>query len=184
MSIDLRRDPLTWRTDRFALRPLAAADAAELLAHLGDPEVTAYMDIAPLGSADEALDVIAWAQERRAADVGVRWSIRPAGGGALLGTCGFNLIQRERACQGEIAYDVSRGHWGRRVMDEVMPPLLAFGFEALTLRRITALVTDGNTPSCRLLERHGFQREGLLRDNGFWKGRYWDQFLYARIAVH
>jgi [ribosomal protein S5]-alanine N-acetyltransferase len=67
-------------------------------------------------------------------------------------------------------------------MDEVLPDLLSFGFDGLALRRITALVTDGNAPSCRLLERHGFRREGLLRDHGYWKDRYWSQVLYARLS--
>jgi ribosomal-protein-alanine N-acetyltransferase len=67
-------------------------------------------------------------------------------------------------------------------MDEILPELLTFGFDGLGLRRITALVTDGNAPSCRLLQRHEFEREGLLRDHGFWKGRFWDQILYARLA--
>ena len=26
------------------------------------------------------------------------------------------------------------------------------------------------------------EREGLLRDYGFWKDRFWDQLLYARTA--
>lgn len=182
-AIDLVRDPLAWRTERFALRPLEDADASDLLRHLGDPAVVAFMDTAPLAELDEALAVVRWAQERRADDAGVRWSIRPRDGGALVGTCGFNLVQRERGRRGEIAYDVGRAHWGQGVMDEIMPHLLTFGFEGLALRRIEALVADGNDPSRRLLERHGFAREGLLRDHGFWKDRYWDQLVYARFAA-
>jgi RimJ/RimL family protein N-acetyltransferase len=182
-AIDLVRDPLAWRTERFALRPLEDADAADVLRHLGDPKVVAFMDTPPLADLGEALAVVRWAQERRADDAGVRWSIRPRDGGVLIGTCGFNLVQREQGRRGEIAYDVGSAHWGRKVMDEIMPHLLTFGFEGLALRRIEALVADGNDPSRRLLERHGFAREGLLRDHGFWKGRYWDQLIYARLAA-
>jgi ribosomal-protein-alanine N-acetyltransferase len=67
-------------------------------------------------------------------------------------------------------------------MDEVLPKLLAFGFNALGLRRIEAMVTAGNDPSCRLLERHGFEREGVLRDHAFWKDRFWDQVVYGRLG--
>jgi ribosomal-protein-alanine N-acetyltransferase len=67
-------------------------------------------------------------------------------------------------------------------MDDVLPAVLAHGFGALGLRRIEAMVTPGNLASAALLERHGFVQEALLRDYGFWKGRYWDQLLYARLA--
>ncbi len=180
MTVDLVHDALVWRTGRFEMRPLQATDAAGLMAHLGDAQVTAFMDIPPLSSISEAMEIINWSQARRNANAGVRWSIRPRAGGGLVGTCGYNQIQAGAA--GEIAYDVARPHWGERVMDEVMPPMLGFGFRRLALGRITALVTFGNDHSCRLLERHGFAQESLLRESGSWKGRYWDQHLYARAS--
>jgi len=39
----------------------------------------------------------------------------------------------------------------------------------------------GNTASERVLKKCGFEREGLLRDVHFYKGRFQDQYLYARI---
>lgn len=182
MSLDLSRDPLVWRTDRFVMRPLEAADGPELLTLFGDPDVAEFMDIDPLEEVEEALGVIAWACERREAGLGVRWAIRPAAGGPLLGTCGFNALELDRGRRGEVAYDLARAHWGRGVMSEILPRLLTFGFEGLGLRRIEAFVTPGNERSCRLLERHGFLREARLRDHGFWKGRFWDQLIYARLA--
>jgi RimJ/RimL family protein N-acetyltransferase len=44
------------------------------------------------------------------------------------------------------------------------------------------MVTPGNVGSAALLERHGFVLEGTLRDHAYWKGRFWDQWLYARLA--
>ncbi|RIJ43565.1 N-acetyltransferase, partial [Maribellus luteus] len=99
----------------------------------------------------------------------------------LIGTCGFNAVVVQRGRRGEIAYDLSRAHWGRGVMAEVLPRMVAFGFEALALRRLEAMVTPGNARSCDLLERHGFQREGVLRDYALWKGAYCDQIVYGRV---
>jgi ribosomal-protein-alanine N-acetyltransferase len=59
---------------------------------------------------------------------------------------------------------------------------MAFGYERLGLRRLEAMVTAGNQRSCALLERHGFVREGLLRDHGYWTGRFWDQIVYGRLS--
>ena len=69
-------------------------------------------------------------------------------------------------------------------MDEVMPPLLGFGFRTLVLRRIEAMVTAGNHRSCELLlERHGFIREGVLRDRAFWKDAFWDPADLFEVGV-
>jgi RimJ/RimL family protein N-acetyltransferase len=39
-----------------------------------------------------------------------------------------------------------------------------------------------NERSWRLLERHGFEREGLLRDHGFWRDAFQDTYLYSRLG--
>jgi len=170
------------RTDRFTLRPLGANDSADFLAHLSDPAVVRFMDIEPLRHLEEALSIIAWAQTIRAAGAGVRWAIRDRVSGGFVGSCGFNSLVWERGCRGEVAYDVTRPLWGLKVMDEVLPVVLGFGFRGLGLRRIEAMVTAGNHPSSRLLERHGFEREGVLREHGYWKDQFWDQEVYGLLG--
>jgi ribosomal-protein-alanine N-acetyltransferase len=181
VSLDLAGASLVWRTERFVMRPLEPDDAPGLLALFGDPEVVEFMDIDPLEDLDEALGVVDWACERRADGLGVRWAIRAQGQDALIGTCGFNTLERDRGRRGEVAYDLARAQWGRGVMSEILPGLLDFGHRGLGLRRIEAFVTPGNARSCRLLERHGFECEGVLRAYGFWKGRFWDQMVFARL---
>ena len=180
MNADLDGD-LKLTTDRFVLDPLDWGDAPDVLAHFADPEVIAFLDIEALEDLDEAEGIIAWARTVRAEGQGVRWAIRDRAG-AFAGTCGFNAIHRLRGRRGEIAYDLARAWWGRGVMDEIMPLLFDFGYRRLGLHRLEAMVTPGNDRSCRLLERHGFQCEGLLRDYGYWRGRFWDQLVYGRLA--
>ena len=172
---------LALTTPRFVLKPLTPADAKDFLTHLSDPAVVEFMDVDPHVEVAQTLDVIAWAASIRAEGTGVRWAIREARGAAFVGTAGFNTLVWERGCRGEVAYDVSRRFWGRRVMDEVLPAILALGFRTLGLRRIEAMVTAGNEPSCRLLERHGFEREGVLKEHAFWKDRFWDQVIYGKV---
>lgn len=188
MSLDAAFDVLdddercTLRTQRFKLSPLTRDDIDAVLTHFGDPEVTRYLDIHPLAGRSDARDVIDWAEALRSSGSGLRWAIRDREGG-FVGTCGFHLMTFERGRRAEIGYDLGRAWWGRGVMDEVIPPALAFGYGVLSLHRIEALVTPGNDRSCDVLERHGFLREGVLRDYGFWKDQFWDQILYARMAT-
>lgn len=168
-------------TAHYELRPLGPRDQADLFAHLSDPATVEHMDIEPLADPVAATAIIMWARGLREAGAGVRWAIRDAAG-AFVGTVGFNALVRERASRGEVAYDVVRARWRQGVMAEVLPMVLDHGFQALGLHRIEAFVTPGNAASAALLEAQGFRREATLRDYAFWKGRYWDQWLYARLA--
>jgi ribosomal-protein-alanine N-acetyltransferase len=178
---DLAGD-ISLQAGRFQLTPLSIADAPDLLAEFSDPRVVEWMDIDPLRNLAEAELIAGWAQDQLALGVGLRWGIRERIGGAFAGTCGFNRIVLERGRRGEIAYDLAVDWQRRGVMGEVLPEVMAFGFGRLALHRLEALVTPGNLPSCRLLERHGFAREGVLAAHAFWKGRYWDQIVYGLTA--
>ena len=172
-------------TPRFLLNPLEASDAPALLTHFQDPRVTEFMDIDPFTGLGEAEEVVYWAESLRAAAQGVRWAIREKGqdgaAGTFLGTCGFNTLVYERARRGEVAYDLSPSHWGKGVMAEIMPQLIALAAGPLALRRLEAMVTPGNTRSIHLLERHGFEKEGRLRQHAYWKGRFWDQLIFGQV---
>jgi [ribosomal protein S5]-alanine N-acetyltransferase len=168
-------------TADYQLAPLGAGDQADLFAHFSDASTVEHMDIEPLGDLAGADAIIAWALRLAASGEGVRWAIRDRAG-TFVGTIGFNSLVRERGSRGEIAYDVVRPRWRQGVMTQVLPAVLEHGFGALGLHRIEAMVTPGNAGSAALLERHGFVREAVLRDHAFWKGRYWDQWLYARLG--
>jgi ribosomal-protein-alanine N-acetyltransferase len=168
--------------DGFELRALSDADAGGLLDLFSDPEVCAFMDIEPLETEFEALDIIDWAEAQAAQGLGVRWGVRRAGEGRLIGTVGFNRIERSRGRWGEIAYDLARDQWGRGVMSTLLPAIIARGFADFGLLRLEAMVTVGNERSCALLRRMGFQQEGVLARRGYWKGQAWDQLVFARLA--
>ena len=150
------------RVEGFELRALSEADAPDLLQLFSDPEVCAFMDIEPLATEFEALDIIDWAEAQAAQEIGVRWGLRRPDSGRLIGTVGFNRIERSRGRWGEIADDLARDQWGQGVMSAVLPAVIARGFEDLGLIRLEAMVTLGNERSCALLRRMGFQQEGVL----------------------
>lgn len=170
-------------TERYRLDQLQRADAPALLTHFADPDVTRYLDFDPLADLAEARAIIDWAEGLARDRVGGRWAIRARDAGVWLGTAGFNAITRTRASRGEIAYDLAREWWGRGVMREVLPVLLGVGFVDLDLNRLEAFVTPGNEPSARLLTRHSFRQEGLLRAYGRWRGRDWDQELWSLLRA-
>lgn len=38
-------------------------------------------------------------------------------------------------------------------------------------------------PAQRVLDTLGFHREGVHRDYGYWKRRYWDETCYSLLAA-
>lgn len=167
-------------TARYRLSPLAPGDRRDLFAHLSDPATVEHLDIAPMADLEAADAMIAWAGALP--DNGSAWWAIRDGAGDFVGTAGLIVTERRRGSRGEVSYNVVRPRWRQGVMGEVLPALLAHGHAALGLRRLDALVTPGNLASAALLSRFGFQLEGTMRDHGFWKGRFWDQHLYARLA--
>jgi len=165
----------------FELTPLQRRDRDDLFAHFSDPATVEFMDIDPLVDVSGADETIAWATGLIDTGKGVRWAIRDAGGG-FAGTIGFNRLVREHGSRGEIGYDVVRPRWRQGVMSEVLPAVLDYAFGPLGLRRVEALVTPGNMASAGLLLAQGFRLEGLLRGYGHWRGRFWDQQLFAKLV--
>jgi [ribosomal protein S5]-alanine N-acetyltransferase len=59
--------------------------------------------------------------------------------------------------------------------------LLSFGFDTLHLNRVSAEVMPRNAASVRVLEKAGFQNEGLKRDNILINGRWESHLQYALL---
>jgi RimJ/RimL family protein N-acetyltransferase len=104
-----------------------------------------------------------------------------AGSGEVIGGCRIWIESPEHR-DASIGYSLARQHWGRGYATELARGLLQFGFEALGMHRIWAIVEPENVASARVLEKVGMQREGRLRDHRYAKGRWRDSVLYAILA--
>lgn len=94
---------------------------------------------------------------------------------------GFVMLSRPSDGVAEIQWYVAPRLWGRGYASEASSAALNVAFEALGVHRIFATADPENQPSCRILERAGFRREGhmihyVLTHNG-WRDRY----MYALL---
>ena len=72
-------------------------------------------------------------------------------------------------------------YWGNGIMSEVVEKLIHFGFNEMKLHKIYGRITPGHIASIRVLEKFGFRKEGVLRDDEFAQNRYFDTAIYSLI---
>lgn len=81
----------------------------------------------------------------------------------------------------EIGYAVTSNERGKGYTTEAVGILVDYLFLLKDIQRIQALINEENTPSKRVLEKNGFQKEGILRKLGFMIGKHGDTALYSVI---
>ncbi|KAK2072652.1 hypothetical protein P8C59_006991 [Phyllachora maydis] len=82
----------------------------------------------------------------------------------------------------ELGYWLGEAHWGGGVMTEAVAAFARWAFAAVPgLRRLEAVVFEGNGASAAVLERAGFVLEGRRRRAGCKAGRVFDLLMYGLL---
>ncbi len=170
----------TLETERLRLRQIEESDASSLMNYLTDPEVMEYYGLAPFQSIKDALNEISWYQSIFKENTGIRWGITLKGEDEIIGSCGF-LNMSPQNYRTEVGYELSKQYWGKGIAGEALDAVLSYGFESMNLQRIQALIEPPNVASIRLVEKHGFVREGLLRNFEFTGNKFDDLYMYALL---
>lgn len=170
-------------TPRLVLREITPGDAGFWLRNFSDPQVvelTAYEPPADLDAAKAEL--IQYAIRPFEQRTGIRWGIALRGSSDLIGTLGYHQWLREGGDHARVGYDLLPEHRRRGIMTEAMEAILAYGFEEMHLHRVEALIDPANVASIRLVERLGFRRDGVLRENTYFRARFIDDAVYSLLA--
>lgn len=104
-----------------------------------------------------------------------------AAGDALAGSIGVFRCENIHARTAEMGYYIGETYWGRGLATSAVRQVCDFVFEHTDIIRIFAEPFAQNTASCRVLEKAGFQPEGILRSNAVKNGKILDMKLYALV---
>jgi ribosomal-protein-alanine N-acetyltransferase len=119
---------------------------------------------------------------RREPNPGTRWGIVDRQTGALLGSVGlFRWNRSWNNCI--VGYELGRFAWSQGFMREALTAVLDYGFAEMQLHRVQAEIHPDNAASIALIERLGFTREGVHRDQGYWGGQYHDLVCFGLLAA-
>lgn len=166
-------------TERLRLRPLEVADADRLFPILSDPDAMAHWDVPEIDDPDLVRAIVQGQVGDAASGRAFHWTIRTIDGGQFLGACDVSDIDRWHK-RAEIGFLLGRGAWGQGYALEAMRSVIAFA-AAMGVHRLAARTHLGNKRSDALLEKLGFEQEGLLRGHVLRDGEHRDCRLFGLL---
>lgn len=83
----------------------------------------------------------------------------------------------------ELGYWLGEALWNRGVTTSAIRLVTDYAFNKKRLERVFAVPFTTNVASCRVLEKAGYEREGIMRRSAIKDGRIMDQYLYARVRT-
>lgn len=95
---------------------------------------------------------------------------------------GVNLRRSREHLLAELGYALARPLWGRGLGTEAVCAVVHAAFDTdPALNRLRAIVDARNVASCRVLDKAGFTREGVLRQNRMFRGVPMDEVWYGML---
>jgi [ribosomal protein S5]-alanine N-acetyltransferase len=159
-----------------SLREWVPTDATALVEALnGDPEISRWLDLVPQPyTLEDAYAYIGAPGEEK-------YAVTDAETGRLLGSIGVRWS--ETGDVGEIGYWVRSDARGFGVMTRSLRLVARHGFSVNGAERLQLRADPENAASCRVAEKAGFRREGVLR-SVYWNerlGRRQDHVLFSLL---
>ena len=151
-----------FETPRLRLRRPVQADAGAIFArYSGDPVVTKYLSWPTHHTLADTLVFLAWSDrewERAPADP---YLVLAREDGRLLGGTGLMFESPDHATTG---YVFANNEWGRGYATESLQAMVKLARD-LGVRRLEAICHIDHRPSARVMEKCGFEFEGILRNH-------------------
>ncbi|MCB0561987.1 MAG: GNAT family N-acetyltransferase [Lewinellaceae bacterium] len=99
--------------------------------------------------------------------------------GEAAGAVGIIFQKDVYSQSGELGYWLGEGYWGRGIVSQTVKAIVRHAFNDLGLRRVYARIFSNNMASKRVLEKAGFQFEGMAKQAVVKNEEVLDVFHYA-----
>jgi RimJ/RimL family protein N-acetyltransferase len=165
---------------KTTLRKWAEEDANQLAAALNNKKILDNLrDGLPFPyTVEDAKEYIKAMQDSQA-DNTFAYAITDEG--RVIGSIGVFRKDNIHFRTAELGYYIAEPDWGQGHGTRAVKQICELVFETTDIIRIFAEPFARNLGSCRILEKAGFQLEGLLRKNAIKNGQTEDMKLYALV---
>lgn len=163
---------------KIALRPLTEKDLPICLKWVQDPEVTKYTRFPFAKNLKEEQK---WFRDLSKNQNERLFAIVAKDSGKYIGNMGVHHIDtmHKRCFVGILIGD--KNYWNKGFGTDAMKTLLQYCFKNLKMHRVALTVLPQNKGGLRCYEKCGFRKEGVLKDESFYKGKFWDCYIMAVI---
>lgn len=161
----------TLETPRTLIRRFTAEDEADFVALLGDRQVTATLafdeETTTERGAKGLLELIITFYESD--NQILAFAIEDKATQAFIGAVGFNSIDEEEA---DLFYALKPDFWGKGLATEIVGKLSDYALENLPFSTLKVFITPDNEGAKRVVEKNGFESEGLVNHPSFFEAVY------------
>jgi RimJ/RimL family protein N-acetyltransferase len=160
----------------IALREFSPEDASALVTLLNNRRVTRYLSSRiPVPYSDEDAD---WWISTGSKNGIIRAIVVED---QLVGCVGAEAGHFEESRTAEIGYWLGEQFWGFGYATQALEALTKMVFSETEIVRIYAPVFSSNLASMRVLEKCGYEREGIFRKGCFKDGVFYDKHIFAKV---
>ncbi|MBK6516418.1 MAG: GNAT family N-acetyltransferase [Polyangiaceae bacterium] len=178
---DFFKDGLgTFEHGGVTLRAPRDDDAQAIFELYEDREAVRFGFSPPMASLDDARALIEQIRKLAQNKTIFHFCAALSGEDRVIGHATLFAVQRESR-RAEVGYSALRSRWGRGLGTRIVGALIHLAFGPLDLLRLEADVDPRNAASLRVLEKHGFLREGYARERWVQQGELADGVLLALL---
>lgn len=101
--------------------------------------------------------------------------------GEFVGGIGTSFFQDERRHSAEVGYWIGEAFWGKGLATAAVREIIDVVFAREDISRLFSPVAAPNVGSMRVLEKCGFEREGVLKQAMMLRGRVYDEHVFGLL---
>ncbi len=166
----------TITTDRLVIRPMIESDVDALREWMSDRSIYEYWGKGP-SKAEKKPELLF--EKAPKPTKSFHLGIAEKSNDKVVGDIWIYLIEQDRMAQ--VALRLSKAVHGQGYGTESLLAMTRFCFENTELKRLWTEVDIRNTASCRILEKCGYAREGMIRQ-GRMVNTWCDYYIYGILS--
>ena len=169
-------------TERLILRDFVKDDWQRVLDYQSDPRYLRYYEWTER-TPEAVQEFVGWFLDHQQQKPRIKFQLAVSlkSNNQLIGNCGIRM-DTPNAFQADIGYELDPKHWNHGYATEAAHAIVGFGFSTFGLHRVWSWCVADNLGSAHVLEKLGMRLEGRLRENEYYKGRWWDTLMYGILV--
>ena len=169
-------------TERLILRDFVKDDWQRVLEYQSDPRYLRYYEWTER-TPQAVQEFVGWFLDHQLQEPRIKYQLAVVlkSNNQLIGNCGIRMDKTD-TLEANIGYELDPKHWNHGYATESAHAIVDFGFSNFDLHRVWSWCVADNLGSAHVLEKLGMRLEGRLRENEYYKDRWWDTLMYAILA--